>query len=166
MVWFTGLPSSGKTTIAGRVCETLAQLGLEVEHLDGDAIRQLVSFTGFTRADRDAHVKWVGYLASQLERHGVFVAVSLVSPYAEARAFVRSLCRNFVEVYVSTPLEECERRDAKGLYARARRGEIQSFTGIDDPYEPPLRPDLTIDTRHRSVDEACAAVLATLDGLR
>ena len=91
-----------------------------------------------SRAERDAHVRRVGFLASRLEHHGVYVVASLVSPYRESRDFVRRLCRNFIEVHVATPLEECERRDVKGLYAKARRGEIANFTGIDDPYEPPV----------------------------
>ncbi len=164
VLWLTGLSGSGKSAIAERVCQALEHRGLKVEHLDGDQIRDLFPATGFTRADRDAHVKRVGYLASRLEKHGVFVVASLVSPYAESRDFARRLCRTFVEVYVSTPLAECERRDAKGLYARARRGEIRNFTGIDDPYEPPERPDLVIDTRHTSVEDACAMVLRHLAG--
>ncbi len=120
---------------------------MDVEYLDGDAMREIFPTTGFTRAERDAHLRRVGYLASRLEEHGVIVVASFVSPYRESRDFVRGLCRNFVEIYVATPLEECERRDVKGLYARARRGEIRNFTGIDDPYEPPEHPELTLDTR-------------------
>jgi adenylylsulfate kinase len=164
VIWFTGLSGSGKSTIARRVHEALARRDLSVEYLDGDAIRGIFP-TGFTKAERDAHIRRVGFVASLLEKHGVFVIASFVSPYAEAREFVRGLCRNFVEVYVSTPLDECERRDVKGLYARARRGEIQHFTGIDDPYEPPERPELTIDTRGVSVEDACAMVLERIDRL-
>jgi adenylylsulfate kinase len=137
-------------------------LGLPVEHLDGDEIRELFPSTGFTRPDRDAHVRRVGFLASKLEKHGIFVVASLVSPYAESRDFVRRLCRRFVEVYVATPLEECERRDAKGLYARARRGEIAQFTGIDDPYEPPTRPEVVVTPEDGSPEEQAAKVLAAL----
>jgi adenylylsulfate kinase len=162
VVWLTGLSGSGKSTIADRVAEALAAQGLPVERLDGDQIRDLFPGTGFTRADRDAHVKRVGYLASRLEHHGVFVVTSLVSPYAESRDFVRKLCRRFIEVHVATPLDECERRDVKGLYARARRGEVRNFTGIHDPYEPPERPELVIDTRHVSVEAAVERVLARL----
>jgi adenylylsulfate kinase len=162
VVWLTGLSGSGKSAIAGELARRLVALGLPVEPLDGDEIRELFPSTGFTRADRDAHVRRVGFLASKLEKHGIFVVASLVSPYAESRAFARRLCRRFVEVYVATPLEECERRDAKGLYARARRGEIAQFTGIDDPYEPPAQPELTIDTRAVSVDEACRLILGRL----
>ena len=161
VIWFTGLSGSGKSTIAEHVCRTLRRGRYKVEHLDGDAVRDVFP-TGFTRPERDAHIRRMGFMASLLEKHGVFVVASFVSPYADARDFVRRRCRNFVEVYVSTPLDECERRDVKGLYARARRGEVKNFTGIDDPYEPPARPELTIDTRSMSVDQAAAAVIGAL----
>ncbi len=159
VIWFTGLPGAGKSTIAAEVRRRLLARGLAVETLDGDEIRAVFPSTGFTRAERDAHVRRVGYLASRLERHGIFVVASLVSPYEESRQFVRSLCRRFVEVHVATPLEECERRDPKGLYARARRGEIANFTGLDDPYEPPVAPEVRIDTRETGAAEAAERVL-------
>jgi adenylylsulfate kinase len=159
VLWFTGLSGSGKSTIATHLVEELCRRGLEVEYLDGDALREIFPTTGFTRPERDQHIRRVGYLASRLERHGVTVVASLVSPYRESRDFVRGLCRNFVEIYVATPLEECERRDVKGLYARARRGEIKNFTGIDDPYEPPADPEITIDTRTLSVEQAGAQII-------
>ena len=159
VLWFTGLSGSGKSTISKQVYAKLNDLGLKVEHLDGDSIRHIFPSTGFTREARDEHIKRVGHLASRLEQHGVFVIASFVSPYREARDFVRSLCRNFVEIHVSTPLEECERRDVKGLYARARKGEIHNFTGIDDPYEPPENPELRINTVNVSVDEAVQSVM-------
>ena len=165
VLWFTGLSGSGKSTIAAAVARRLEGAGVPVEHLDGDEIRSVFPTTGFGRAERDTHVRHVGFLASKLEKHGVFVLASLVSPYAESRAFVRRLCRNFLEIYVSTPLDECERRDVKGLYARARRGEIAQFTGIDDPYEPPESPEVTIDTRCVSVDAACAMLMARLGAI-
>lgn len=163
VVWFTGLSGSGKSTIAQHLHDQMVARGWRCEHLDGDAIRQIFPATGFTRADRDAHVRRVGYLASRLESHGIFVIASLISPYAESRDFVRGLCGNFVEVYVSTPLSECERRDVKGLYARARRGEIKNFTGLDDPYEPPSRAEVVLDTSALSVEEASAQILAALE---
>lgn len=159
VIWFTGLSGAGKSTIS---LELFRQLSRRVpaEHLDGDAVR-LLSPTGFTRAERDAHVKRVGFLASRLEHHGVTVVCALISPYAEARAYVRGLCRRFIEVHVATPLDVCERRDVKGLYARARRGEITHFTGIDDPYEPPDAPEVVIDTTEVSVQAAVARLLST-----
>lgn len=164
VLWFTGLSGSGKSTIARRVVEALEARGQPVEYLDGDAIREIFPATGFTRAERDAHIRRVGWVASRLERHGVTVVASLVSPYAASRDFVRSLCRQFAEIWISTPFDECARRDIKGLYARALRGEISHFTGLDDPYEPPAHPELTIDTTDLGVDQAVARVLAYLEG--
>jgi adenylylsulfate kinase len=164
VLWFTGLSGSGKSTIAERVHAELERRGTEVEYIDGDALRSVFPSTGFTREQRDEHLRRTGYMASRLEAHGITVVASFVSPYRESREFIRKLCRNFVEIYVSTPLDECERRDVKGLYARARRGEIRNFTGIDDPYEPPEHPELTLDTRSWSVDEAVAKVLERFGG--
>src|SRR5262245_34837372 len=159
VLWFTGLSGSGKTTIAQEVCRELERQGIAVEYLDGDVIRSVFPNTGFSRADRDAHVRRVGFVASRLEHHGVVVIAALVSPYRDSRDFVRSLCRNFIEIHVATPLEVCEARDVKGLYEKARRGEIRQFTGIDDPYEAPLHAELTIDTSRVSLEEATALVL-------
>lgn len=159
VLWFTGLSGSGKSTIAVRVHRELVRRGMDVEYLDGDALREVFPGTGFTREAREEHLRRTGYMASRLAAHGVAVVASFVSPYRESRDFIRGLCGRFVEIYVSTPLEECERRDVKGLYARARRGEIRNFTGIDDPYEPPERPELTLDTRELSLEECVARVL-------
>jgi adenylylsulfate kinase len=159
VLWFTGLSGSGKSTIAIRVHEELVRRGVDVEYIDGDALREVFPNTGFTRAEREEHLRRTGYMASRLAAHGVTVVASLVSPYRESRELIRKLCREFVEIYVATPLDECERRDVKGLYARARRGEIKNFTGIDDPYEPPENPELTLDTRALSVEECVARVL-------
>ena len=164
VLWFTGLSGSGKSTIAIRVYEELVRRGVEVEYIDGDALREVFPNTGFTRAERNEHLRRAGYMASRLSAHGVTVVASFVSPYRESRDFIRKLCRRFVEIYVATPLEECERRDVKGLYARARRGEISNFTGIDDPYEPPEQPELTLETLELTVDQCVAKVLAQLGG--
>lgn len=162
VLWLTGLSGSGKSTIAERVVAELLAQGRRVEYLDGDAIRELFPATGFTRPERDAHIRRVGWMASRLESHGVAVVVSLVSPYEESRAFVRGLCRRFVEVWVSTPFEECARRDVKGLYARARAGEVKNFTGLDDPYEPPRNAELQLDTTGMRVEEGVKLVLGYL----
>jgi adenylylsulfate kinase len=159
VLWFTGLSGSGKSTIAVRVHEELVRRGVDVEYIDGDALREVFPNTGFTRAEREEHLRRTGFMASRLAAHGVTVVASLVSPYRESRELIRKLCHEFVEIYVATPLDECERRDVKGLYARARRGEIKNFTGIDDPYEPPENPELTLDTRALSVEECVARVL-------
>ena len=164
VLWFTGLSGSGKSTIAVRVHEELQRRGVEVEYIDGDALREVFPSTGFTKAEREEHLRRTGYMASRLAAHGVTVVASFVSPYRESRDFIRRLCPRFVEIYVSTPLDECERRDVKGLYARARRGEIKNFTGIDDPYEPPVSPELTLDTRALSVEQSVATVLERLGG--
>lgn len=166
VLWLTGLSGAGKSTIAARVSEILSDRGTKVEQLDGDVIREIFPQTGFTRDERNAHVRRVGYLASRLENHGITVVASLISPYAESRDFVRGLCRNFVEIHVATSLDECERRDPKGLYARARRGEIEHFTGIDDPYEAPPSPDLVIDTTAMTVDEAAGVIVEELNRRR
>ena len=158
VLWFTGLSGAGKSTIAAAVERRLRERGIRTEFLDGDVVRSL-SPTGFTREDREAHVRRVGFLASRLEYHDVTVICALISPYASSRNFVRGLCRRFIEIHVSTPLDECERRDAKGLYARARRGEVTQFTGIDDPYEAPVAADLTLDTSVLTLDDAVARVV-------
>ena len=163
VLWFTGLSGSGKSTISEKVYPILKERGYRTEHLDGDAIREIFPKTGFGKEDRIAHVKRVGYLASRLQAHGVFVIGSFISPYKESRDFVRNLCEDFVEIYISTPLEECERRDVKGLYEKARSGEIKQFTGIDDPYEAPQNPELEIDTTNISIDEAVEMVIEYLE---
>jgi adenylylsulfate kinase len=159
VVWFTGLSGSGKSTLARWLAEEMRTAGLPVEELDGDAIRARFPSIGFTREERDAHIRRVGELASALEQNGVSVVASLISPYEDSRRFVRGLCRNFVEVYVSTPLDVCEQRDVKGLYAKARAGGVSHFTGIDDPYEPPVSPELVLDTSGVSVEHAGGRVL-------
>jgi adenylylsulfate kinase len=164
VLWFTGLSGSGKSTIAVKVHQELLRRGVEVEYIDGDALREVFPQTGFTREEREEHLRRTGYMASRLAAHGVTVVASFVSPYRESRDFIRKHCPGFVEIYVSTPLEECERRDVKGLYARARRGEIRNFTGIDDPYEPPDHPELTLDTRALTVDQCVARVLESFGG--
>ena len=163
VLWFTGLSGSGKSAIAQRVHGDLRRRGHRVEYLDGDTIRDLFPTTGFSKHDRDLHIKRVGHLASTLERNGVLVIAAFISPYAETRNFVRGLCSRFVEVFVSTPLAVCEQRDVKGLYAKARRGEITQFTGVDDPYEAPTHPELTIDTSSVSLDDAVGHVMDYLD---
>jgi len=158
VLWLTGLSGAGKSTLADIVCRQLQAMRLPVCHLDGDHIRALTPRLGFTKPERIEHIKNVATLASRLEREGACVVVSLISPYRDARAQARALCRNFVEVYVSTPLQECARRDVKGLYKRALAGEIPHFTGISSPYEPPLRPNLAIDTLGVS-PQSCAAMI-------
>ncbi|MEZ4451258.1 MAG: adenylyl-sulfate kinase [Nannocystaceae bacterium] len=161
--WFTGLSGAGKSTLAERTHAYLARQGYPVELLDGDVVRSIFPSTGFTKADRDHHIRRVGFLASMLEKNGVFVASAFISPYRGVRDEVRGMCARFVEIHVDTPLEVCERRDVKGLYRRARAGEIKSFTGIDDPYEAPVRPEIVVHTEGQTIDETFAALRPQID---
>ena len=162
VIWLTGLSGSGKSTIAEGVCEALKNKGLKVEHLDGDLVRDVFPRTGFSKEERDRHIRRIGFLASMLEKNGVFVVASFIAPYKESRDFIRERCKNYREIYLSTPLEVCEQRDPKGLYAKVRKGEIKNFTGVDDPYEIPEDPYLNLDTSNMSVDESIKKVLSTL----
>ena len=165
VVWLTGLPSAGKSTIAEALEAVLARRGARVQRLDGDEIRTNLSRgLGFSRDDRDEQVRRVGYVAGLLERHGVVAISALVSPYREARDAVRASAENFVEVYVKCSLEECIRRDVKGLYRRARGGEIANFTGISDPYEPPLHPEVVVETDRERLDDSVKKILDVLAG--
>ncbi len=150
-LWLTGLPSAGKTTLALALADRLRADGVDVEILDGDEVRtHLSAGLGFSRADRDTHVDRIGFVAELLARHGVVVLVPVIAPYARARDEVRAHHRargtRLLQVHVSTPIQTCAERDVKGLYAKAFRGEISSMTGVDDPYEIPVDPDLRIDT--------------------
>lgn len=162
VLWLTGLSGSGKSTIATALARRLQTLGAAVEVIDGDAMRAQFPGTGFGRVDRDAHVRRVGYLASRLEAHGVTVVAALISPYRDSRAAVRAMCRHLVEIHVATALADCERRDPKGLYAKARAGTLTQFTGIDDPYEVPEHPDLVVDTIRESAEAAATRIVAWL----
>ncbi|PLZ04772.1 adenylyl-sulfate kinase [Fischerella thermalis] len=163
-VWFTGLSGAGKTTISSAVEKVLRSQGYKVEVLDGDVVRQnLTKGLGFSKEDRDENVRRVGFVASLLSRNGVIVLVSAISPYRNIREEMRQRIDNFVEVYVNAPLDVCERRDVKGLYQKARSGQIKNFTGIDDPYEPPLNADIECRTDLESLEESVSKVLAKLE---
>jgi sulfate adenylyltransferase len=166
-VWFTGLPSAGKTTVANLVAERLAELGRPVEVLDGDVVRTHLSRgLGFSRADRDENIRRIGYVAGLLTGHGVTVLVSAISPYRAVRDEVRAAVERvggFLEVHVATDLATCRARDVKGLYARQARGELKGLTGVDDPYEPPLAPELVLDTAGEPPEASAAQVLALLE---
>lgn len=157
--WFTGLSGSGKSTTARKVAEQWKADGMRVELLDGDELRETVCRgLGFSREDRFENIRRIVYVAGLLARNDVLVLVSAITPYREMREYAREKLPGFVEVYVDCSLEECERRDVKGLYAKARRNEIAAFTGISDPYERPERPEIVIDTVGRSVEKNCAAI--------
>ncbi|MFL6161221.1 MAG: adenylyl-sulfate kinase [Jatrophihabitantaceae bacterium] len=167
-VWLTGLPSAGKTTLAGALAARLTAAGRPVEILDGDAVRPILSpELGYSRADRDANVARIGWVASRLARHGVLVLASVVSPFAQARDSVRELHARerarFLEVHVATPVTVCAERDVKGLYAGQRDGSVRNLTGIDGEYEPPERPELRLDTYHRSVEDTVDELIALLE---
>ena len=161
--WFTGLPCSGKTTIADVVAERLKERGYRVERLDGDIVRKgLTSDLGFSKEDRDENIKRVTFVAKLLTRNGVAVLATFVSPYRTRRAQTREEIEEFVEVYTRTPVEVCIERDVKGMYKKALAGEISNFTGVDDPYEEPENPELILDTDKESIEESVGKVLDKL----
>jgi len=166
-VWFTGLPCSGKTTIADRVAEVLREKGHKVERLDGDIVRKsLTSDLGFSKEDRDENIKRVTFVAKLLTRNGVKVLATFVSPYIERRRKSREEIGEFMEVYVRCPVDECMKRDVKGMYRKALAGEITGFTGVDDPYEEPPNPELILDTDKGTVEESVQKVLEKMESLR
>lgn len=162
-IWLTGLSGAGKSTLAEALAARLGALGEKVELLDGDAVRtHLSKGLGFSREDRDTNVRRIGWVAQLLTRNGVFVVTAAISPYRSARQWCRETIKDFVEVYVSTPLEVCAARDPKGLYQRAMAGEIPNFTGVSDPYEAPEAPELELPGHGIPVDEGVERVLHKL----
>jgi adenylyl-sulfate kinase len=166
VVWLTGLSAAGKSTIGRLVAADLEERGLLVDRLDGDVVRMHLSAgLGYSKQDRDTNIARIGWVASRLARAGAAVVVSAISPYEEARLRARALTEEhavFVEVHVATSLEECARRDPKGLYAKAYAGELAEFTGVSDPYEEPSSPELRIDTEGRPPEDSARIVLARL----
>jgi len=160
VIWFTGLSGAGKSTIAEVLRSELLRLGHRVEILDGDVVRENLSKgLSFSKEDRDINIMRIGFVAHLLARNGVKVICAAISPYRSIRDQVRAMVGDFIEVYISTPLEECENRDVKGLYKKARSGEIKDFTGVDDPYEPPLEPEVEIDTVDGTPEESAFTIL-------
>ena len=166
-VWFTGLSGAGKTTIADAIEPILRERGIsKLKKLDGDVVRtHLSKGLGFSKEDRDTNIRRIGWVAEVLTRNGVCVLTSAISPYAEIRDQNRADIGNYVEVYVKCSIEELTRRDVKGLYEKALKGEIKNFTGVSDPYEAPANPEVTVDTEAESLDESVAKVLAKLESL-
>jgi adenylyl-sulfate kinase len=170
VLWFTGLSGAGKTTIAHLVGPELEERGHLVEYLDGDTVRtHLSKGLGFSKEDRDTNIERIGWVAARLVRHGAAVICAAISPYEETRRKARVMVEEFgpfVEVYVQASVEECARRDVKGLYEKAFAGELTGFTGVDDPYEEPSAPELVLDTEEHPPEESARLVLAKLEELR
>ncbi len=163
-IWFTGLSGAGKTTINDALTKELRDRNLKLEVLDGDIVRtNLTKGLGFSKEDRDENVRRIGFVSNLLTRNGVIVLVAAISPYRAIREEVRDRIGDFVEVYVSAPGEVCEQRDVKGLYAKARSGEIKQFTGISDPYEPPSNPEVNCETHKETLQESVNKVIAKLE---
>jgi adenylylsulfate kinase len=164
VLWLTGLSGAGKSTVAAKLAPALAERGHRVELLDGDEVRQnLCQGLGFSRADRDTNIARIGYVAGKLAKHGVAVLVAAISPYRQARDQIRAQVDSFVEVHVAAPVSTCAERDPKGLYAKALAGQLPNFTGVSDPYEAPLAPELVLHTEVESVDESVEQVLGWLE---
>lgn len=163
-VWFTGLSGAGKTTINDALKLKLKERGAKFEVLDGDIVRtNLTKGLTFSKEDRDTNVRRIGFVCDLLTRNGVIVLVAAISPYRAIREEVREKIGDFVEVYVSAPVEVCEARDVKGLYAKARTGEIKQFTGISDPYEPPTNPEVNCETHKETLEESVNKVIAKME---
>ena len=162
-LWFTGLSGAGKSTIAGILEKIIKELGLKIEILDGDIVRtHLSKGLGFSKEDRDTNIRRIGYVASLLSRNGVIVITAAISPYIAIRNEVREMHENFIELYAKCPLEVAEKRDVKGLYKKARAGEIPQFTGISDPYEEPENPEITVETCKETPEESADKILRWL----
>ena len=165
-VWFTGFSGAGKSTIATALTKELKSQGYGIEVLDGDEIREnLTKGLGFSKQDRDTNIRRIGFVAKLLARNGVIVLVPVISPYRSIREEMREQIGHFVEVFVNAPIEVCEKRDVKGLYKKVRAGEIKQFTGIDDPYEPPLKPEIECRTDLEELDESVAKIVNKLKEL-
>ncbi|HEK84949.1 MAG: adenylyl-sulfate kinase [Candidatus Saccharicenans sp.] len=165
-LWFTGLPCSGKSAVADRVAEILRSRNLKVERLDGDIVRKsLCRDLGFSREHRNENIRRVTFVAKLLTRNGVAVLTSFISPYREIRDEARREIGEFIEVYVKCPLEVCMARDVKGMYQKAIKGEIKEFTGISDPYEEPLQPELVLETDKETLEESAQKVINCLKKL-
>jgi adenylylsulfate kinase len=164
-LWFTGLSGAGKTTITNQLVSELKARGSKLEVLDGDIVRENLSKgLGFSKEDRDTNIRRIAFVANLLSRNGVPVITAAISPYREIRDEARAMMNGrFIETYVKASVEVCEQRDVKGLYAKARSGEIKEFTGVSDPYEPPENPEITLDTEHQSPEESAKQILDFLE---
>ena len=162
-LWFTGLSGAGKSTIANLLENKFKEFGFKIEILDGDIVRtHLSKGLGFSKEDRDINIRRIGYVASLLSRNGVITITAAISPYRDIRDEVREMHENFIEVYAKCPLDVAERRDVKGLYKKARAGEIPQFTGISDPYEEPVNPEIIVETNKETPEESTNKILGWL----
>ncbi len=165
-IWFTGLSGSGKSTLANKLAAYLKQWSLPHQLIDGDVVREeLCKGLGFSKEDRDENIRRIGYIAGLLNRHNIISIVAAISPYRQARAEMRKKLPNFLEVFVDCPLDTLVRRDVKGLYRRALAGQIEHFSGISDPYEPPLHPDVYVNSGNQTPEESLAVILRRLEEL-
>lgn len=164
VVWFTGLPCSGKTTLANKLARELEKRELKVERLDGDIVRKRLSQDlGFSREDRAINIDRVSFVSNLLSRNGVIVLASFVSPFRKRRRKTRREMGNrYVEVFVNCPVEECIKRDVKGMYKKALNGEIKGFTGVDDPYEKPLNPEIIINSKEEKIEDSVNKIINKL----
>lgn len=168
VLWFTGLSGAGKSTLAEALVPVLKERGRKVEVLDGDIVRtNLSKGLGFSKEDRDTNILRIGFVANLLARNGVAVITAAISPYRDIRDANRKLVESdgsaFIEIFAAATVEECEARDVKGLYAKARNGELKGFTGIDDPYEPPLNPEIVVQTGRESMEQSLATIVSYLE---
>ena len=165
-IWFTGMPCSGKSTLAELLKPELEHRGRTVDILDGDVVRtHLTKGLGFSKEDRDENIRRIGFVCKLISRHGGIAIAAAISPYRAIRDEVRATHEHFVEVFVDTPLEECMRRDVKGMYKKAMAGEMKDFTGVSAPYEPPHKPEVTIHTATENAQESATRILAKIEQL-
>ena len=166
VLWFTGLPCSGKSTLAELLKPELEKRGRLVDILDGDVVRtHLTKGLGFSKEDRDTNIRRIGFVAGLIARHGGIAITAAISPYRAIRDEIRGTVENFIEVFVNTPLEVCIKRDVKGMYKKALAGEMKGFTGVDDPYEAPVTPEITIETETETPEQSAARILGKLEQL-
>ncbi|XLQ20259.1 MAG: adenylyl-sulfate kinase [Candidatus Moraniibacteriota bacterium] len=164
VIWFTGLPCSGKTTLSKEIEKYFQEKYLSIQRLDGDIVRETISNDlDFSKEDRNKNIERLSYIAQMLSDNGVNVVSAFVSPYQKMRNFTRGLCENFIEVYVECSVEECKRRDVKGMYAKAEKGEIMDFTGVQDPFEKPVNSEIIVNTEKETVEESVQKIVSYID---
>ena len=165
VIWLTGLPCSGKTTLSKEIEKYFKDKKLPIQRLDGDVVRKTISNDlGFSKQDRNKNIERISYIAQMLSDNGVNVVSAFVSPYQEMRDFTRELCENYVEVYIDCSKEKCKERDVKGMYEKAENGEIKDFTGVQDPFEEPQNPEIIVNTEKETVKESVWKIIRYVEG--